>query len=190
LIKSYINVKVKIFDNYTIGENHLGKAVFAARDYKKGSVILMFEGPIVSKKDLPKDLTNSNDRYVQISPTKYMGPSGTTDDLINHSCDPNAGLNFTDFGILLVAIKPISKGEEITWDYSTTIYRDAWRMECDCRTQKCRKVINSFIHLPHDLKKQYLELGILPPYIVKAFEKELSLNKDGSVVYNNRHATA
>jgi hypothetical protein len=181
-------MKVKIFDNYTIGENHLGKAVYAARDYKKGGVIIMFEGPVVSKKDLPKDLTQSNDRFVQISPTKYMGPSNTTDDLINHSCDPNAGLAFTDFGILLVAIRPIKKGEEITWDYSTTIYRDSWNMKCDCRTKKCRKVINSVMHLPLSLKKRYLKLGILPPYIVRALEKEFTLNSALSLSYNNKHA--
>ena len=181
-------MKVKIFDNYTVGENHLGKAVYAARDYKKGGVIVMFEGPIVYKKDLPKDLTGRNDRYVQISLTKFIGPSNTIDDYINHSCNPNAGLAFTDFGILLVAIRPIKKGEEITWDYSTTIYKHHWQMKCDCRTKKCRGTVKDFMSLPLSLKNKYLKLDVLPPYIVKALHKELLLNNSSSMVYNRMHA--
>lgn len=184
-------MKVKIFDNYTVGENHLGKAVYAARDYKKGGVIVMFEGEIISRKDLPKDLsghlTGQNDRYTQISPTKYMGPSNAIDDYINHSCDPNAGLAFADFGVLMVAIKPIKKGEEITWDYSTTI-NDSWTMKCDCRTKKCRKIIGKFSKLPLTLRKKYLKLDILPPHIAKTLRKELTLNNATGMVYNKRHA--
>ena len=177
-------MKLKVFDNYTVGENHLGKAVHAARDYKKGGAIVMFEGPLISKNELPKDMTGTNDRYIQISPTKFMGPSHTIDDYINHSCDPNAGLRFTDFGIILVAIRSISKGEEITWDYSTTIYRHKWKMKCDCRSNKCRGIIGEFKTLPISVKKRYLKLKILPPYIVKTFYKELLLKDSLSMVYN------
>ncbi|MBX4199254.1 SET domain-containing protein [Candidatus Parcubacteria bacterium] len=160
-------MKVRIFDNYTVGQNHYGKAVFAARNYKKGDAIVMFSGPIVDRKNVPKNLFGQNDRYVQISPTKFMGPSNTTDDLINHSCDPNAGLKFTDFGVMLVAIKTIKAGDEITWDYSTTLYRNKWTMQCLCNSKKCRKTIKEFKFLPEPLRTRYLKLGILPPYAIK-----------------------
>jgi hypothetical protein len=159
------SVKVKIFDNYIVGDNHFGKAVFAARRYKKGDAILMFEGPLVHRDDVPANLHNQDDRYVQISPTHFMGPSDTTDDLVNHSCDPNAGLKFTDFGIMLVAIKPIKKGDEITWDYSTTMHNSEWEMECLCKSKKCRRLIKDFHTLPLKEKKRYLKLGVLPPYL-------------------------
>ncbi len=160
-------MELKIFDNYTLGKNHLGKAVFAARNYKKDDVIVKFDGPIVHKNEVPKNLFKQNDRYMQISPTKFLGPSNTTDDFINHSCNPNAGLMFYDFGILLVAIRPIKKGEEITWDYSTTLYKNPWTMACLCRSKNCRKVIKEFKYLPEKTKKKYLRLQVLPDYIVK-----------------------
>lgn len=158
------SVKIKILDNYTVGKNHYGKAVFAAKNYKKDDVIVVFEGPIVGKKDLPKNLHGKRDRYVQVGLGEYMGPSRTTDDYINHSCDPNSGLKFTDFGILLIAIKAIKVGEEITWDYSTTMHDDNWTMDCLCGSKKCRKVIKEFRNLPTPLKKKYKKLGILPKY--------------------------
>lgn len=164
-------MELKIFDNYTLGKNHLGKAVFAARNYKKDDVIVKFDGPIVHKSKVPENLFKQNDRYMQISPTKFLGPSNTTDDYINHSCNPNAGLMFYDFGILLVAIKPIKKGEEITWDYSTTLYKNPWTMECLCDSKNCRKVVKEFKFLPETVKKKYLRLQILPNYIVKYMKR-------------------
>jgi len=53
-----------------------------------------------------------------------MGPSGGVDDFFNHSCDPNAGLQIDGQKVWLVAIKNITQGEEITWDYSTTMDED------------------------------------------------------------------
>lgn len=157
-------MKVKIFDNYTVGKNHHGKAVFAAKNYKKDDVILVFEGPIVSKSELPKNLHGKMDRFVQIGINQYMGPSRTTDDYVNHSCDPNSGLKFTDFGLLLIAIKPIKIGEEIAWDYSTTMHEDNWQMDCLCGSKKCRGVVKEFKHLPVSTKRRYKRLGILPKY--------------------------
>ncbi|MEK7176740.1 MAG: SET domain-containing methyltransferase [Patescibacteria group bacterium] len=178
-------MKVVVFDNYIVGKNHLGKAVFAARNYKKDGVILMFKGPVVSKKDVPKDLFKHKDRFVQIGPNKFLGPSNTTDDYINHSCDPNAGLAFYDFGILLVALRPIKKGEEITWDYSTTLHKNPWTMNCMCYSKHCRKIVREFKFLPIAVKNRYLKLRILPPYIVKSMKNSVH-NVSKKQVYNKR----
>lgn len=158
-------MQVKIIDKYIVGKNHYGRAVFAARNYKKEDIVVVFEGPIVDKSKLPKNLHGRNDRYVQIGINEYMGPSKTTDDLINHSCDPNTGLRFTDSGILLIAIKTIKKGDEITWDYSTTMHKSDWQMNCLCKSKKCRGVIREFKYLPTELKIKYKKLNVLPPYL-------------------------
>lgn len=163
---------IKVLGNLAVGKNHLGKAVFAGKAFKCGDVVMKFSGPILSKNDVPKKYKGENDRYMQIDIDTYLGPSGDFDDLINHSCDPNTGLKFMDFGILLVAIKNIKKGDEITWDYSTTLFDNQWKMKCDCRSKKCRKIVDDFTLLDNHIQKKYKKIGIIPPYISKYMESE------------------
>lgn len=63
-----------------------------------------------------------------------------------------------------MAIKDIEKGEEITWDYSTTMDEDIWEMDCNCGSKKCRKRIRDFKYLPKEIKERYVKLGIVPDY--------------------------
>lgn len=99
-----------------------------------------------------------------------MGPSGDTDDFFNHSCAPNAGLKI-DGKVFLIAIQNIANGDEITWDYSTTMDADDWEMDCNCGSKNCRGRIRDFKYIPQDTQKRYLDLGIVPEYISKNFRK-------------------
>ncbi len=158
-------VRVHVLSNFATGQTHLGQAVFAARQFQKGDVVTQFTGPLIHKSKLPKKYQGTRDRYVQIGPEHFLGPSGDIDDLINHSCDPNTGLSFTTFGIILVAIKDIDIGKEITWDYSTTLFENSWKMRCDCREVGCRKIITDFTLLDEKVQRKYLKLNVIPPYI-------------------------
>ena len=158
-------MRIKVLSNFVLGKNHLGRAVFAAKNFKKGDVICKFEGKMVSIDNVPKKLEHELDRYVQVEVDKFMGPSGYIDDYINHSCGPNSGLKFTKAGILLTAIRNIKTGDEIHWDYSTTLFNNEWKMVCDCRTKKCRKIIGDFTLLDPKVQKNYYDLDIVPPYI-------------------------
>lgn len=165
-------MRVRVLNNFAIGQTHLGRAIFAARPFKINDVITQFTGPRLHESKVPKRYTGKNDRYIQISPDEYLGPSGEVDDLINHSCNPNAGLKFTESGILLVAIKNIKVGDEITWDYSTTLFENTWQMRCDCQKPNCRKVIRDFVLLEKKLQEKYRRLGIIPPYIKEYMDSE------------------
>lgn len=150
---------------FSIGENHLGKAVYAATPFAKDSPIIEFKGPRLHKSRLPTSFSGNADRYVQIDAEHYMGASGGVDDLINHSCSPNAGLRFDKDGVVLHAIRDIEPGEEITWDYSTTLFESGWHMECQCRSADCRGVISDFAELAVDIRNRYRLLGMIPPYL-------------------------
>ena len=157
--------------NILIVENSkYGKAVFANIDIPKGTVLIEFKGDRFNYDEIPDITSPDDDRFVQIDEKMYMGPSGDLDDLINHSCDPNAGLKFSD-KIILTAIRNIMKGEEITWDYSTTMDEDFWEMDCACESKKCRKKIRDFKHLPTETQKFYIDQGIVPDYIIRKLEK-------------------
>lgn len=165
-------MKALILNNFAVGDTHLGKSVFAAREFKKNDVITQFTGPILEKKRLPRQYEGERDRFVQIGVEEFMGPSGEIDDLINHSCEPNAGLKFGESGPLLVALEKIEVGEEITWDYSTTMYKNTWRMICGCRKPSCRKVIGDFTLLPASLQRRYLRLNVIPNYLKDYLSRE------------------
>ncbi|MDB5695464.1 MAG: protein-lysine N-methyltransferase [Sphingomonas bacterium] len=150
---------------FAVGESHLGKAVFAARPFADGETLLRFSGRRV--RGTPPEATGRQDRYVQIGPDEYLGPSGRVDDLINHSCDPNAGLRFGAGGVFLVALRPIAAGEEVSWDYSTTLKDSDWRMPCDCRAATCRGLIGNFDTIPSARQAWFVERELVAPYLLE-----------------------
>ncbi len=115
-----------------------GKGVFAARDFKKGEVIIRWSScsRIISKKKLAK-LPKSKKKFVShyqrgkyvlfSSPGKY----------VNHSCNSNTkAKNDCD-----VAIRAIKKGEEITADY--ILEKVPVSMKCKCGSKNCKRIIKS-----------------------------------------------
>jgi hypothetical protein len=150
---------------FAVGETHLGKAVFAAQGFAEGDTIVRFSGRTVPASRLPRGLSGAADRFLQIARDRYMGPSGRIDDLINHSCSPNAGLRFTDGGVFLTALRGIAPGEEIAWDYSTTLADRDWSMDCACGSTQCRGVVRAFALLPADVQARYRALHVVAPYL-------------------------
>jgi hypothetical protein len=67
---------------------------------------------------------------------------------------------------MLIALRPIETGEEIRFDYSTTMSADHWTMECRCGQPTCRRVILDFHHLPPIMQNRYLQLGVVQRFIV------------------------
>lgn len=157
-------------DAIEVRENHLGKAVFAAQPFEPGALIMTFGGKPTPGAQIPKTYLGAADRYMQIDHDLYLGPSGRADDYVNHSCNPNAGIRFASYGVFLVALRPIAAGEEITWDYSTTMHQNDWVMRCDCRDQACRGYVGQFLSLTKERRTHYLSAGVVAPYIVKWIE--------------------
>ena len=93
-----------------INDCSFGLGVFAVRDIKKDEKIFNFTGPIISK-DVAKQRPSGNP--LQISQDQYIDLEKPYV-LVNHSCEPNAGIiNDTT----LIAIRDIQKDEEIFYDY-------------------------------------------------------------------------
>jgi SET domain-containing protein len=154
-----------------LGESNLGKAVFANTDFKQGEEIIEFKGKLFTYEELPVPYDDVEDHYVQIDKNLYMGPSGKIDDFLNHSCNPNSGIKIKGKRVILMAIKDVKKGEEITWDYSTTMDEDDWELNCMCKCKNCRKRIRDFRYLPKDIQQKYIELGIVPKYILENLKR-------------------
>lgn len=150
---------------FAVGENHLGKAVYASVRFAEGAELMRFTGRRFHTDEIPSLMRGNDDRFVQVTPDHYMGPSGQLDDLVNHSCDPNAGLRFTEDGVILVAIRDIASGDEVTWDYSTTLAQSNWHMICQCRAANCRRVIGNFDTLDAEAQEFFRARNLVAPYL-------------------------
>jgi uncharacterized protein len=143
-----------------------GKGVFAKKRFGKGEWILNFRGKIYRSHDKPRGLNSQHNHYLQIGEDLFLGPSRSADNFVNHSCHPNAGIKILAKAIQLIAIKNIRVGEEIRFDYSTTMFQDEWEMKCHCDARGCRKVIREFWRLDKRIRDKYIRLRIIPEYVL------------------------
>ena len=118
-----------------------GTGIFAKIDIPQGTLVLTFTGRSTSRQT----------RYtVQVGPSEHINPGARTWKFANHSCDPSCGVK----GRSLVALRDISAGEEITFDYAMTEYRMKG-FECRCGAERCRNHITGFKDLPPEFQKRY-----------------------------------
>lgn len=144
-----------------VGTSHLGRGVFAVRSIDAGQVIFRIKGSLIT---LAETIAKGSKSFypVQVAPNLYVDVVSPAC-FLNHSCEPNAGFHKS---IFLVAIRPIQKGEEIVFDYSTTMSGDPEVMACLCAQPTCRERIGNFEDLPPALHRHYLALDIVQPFIV------------------------
>lgn len=162
---SYLTMKV----------TNKGKSVFANRHFEANSFIIEFRGKVYTMDEYKKRLVPCNNHFLQISDDLFLGPTRTPDNYINHSCNPNTGIRIMGNSVLLFAIKNIHKGEEITFDYSTTMAEDYWEMDCRCGSKYCRGKVRDFKHLPRETQERYISLGIVPDFVLRHSGRSLQL---------------
>ena len=149
--------------NFLITKNSKGYAVFAKRNYKKGETVWVLSGDKMTSKSVEvlqaKYLRGIIDP-LQVGPQEYIlldSPSI----YFNHSCAPNAGVRYKS---TLAALRDIKKGDEITYDYSTTIDET---FECKCGSKQCRGGIFDFLAIPKRIQRYYFVNRAIPDFIIK-----------------------
>ncbi|MBA4318325.1 MAG: SET domain-containing protein-lysine N-methyltransferase [Flavobacterium sp.] len=169
---SWVNSNLKKGKSTTKG----GRGVFAKNKIKKGEILVVYGGYVMTIKEfetLPEELKEFS---YHISDDLLFGPIRKEDvgmgEYFNHSCHPNAG--FRDV-ITLVAIKNISKDEEVTFDYATCMTSEILKIECGCGKKNCRKKITGNDWKKPELHKKYE--GYFQPYIQKKIDKIKKLKK-------------
>lgn len=150
-----------------VGPSPLGSGLFAGRDFATGELIVSMHGPRYDRDD-PIHAEPYSANLLQTGQRTYilLDPPGV---FANHSCDPNAGIVQNR---RLVAIRTIACGEEIRFDYSTTMDEDLWTMECRCGSPQCRGMVTDFKRLPPDVRARYLSLGIVQGFITRKYGRE------------------
>jgi hypothetical protein len=83
---------------------------------------------------------------------------GYPDHCANHSCDPNAWVQYLGTRCFFVARREIQVGEEITCDYSINLTGgSSW--PCRCSATRCRgTVVGDYFSLPPAIQREYRPL--------------------------------
>jgi len=149
--------KTKAFDNPKVElKNHdkFGKGVFAKEKIVKGEIVAVCDGKIYTAKKaslLPNDAPQKiREHVIQFAKDKYRH-SNSIVRYINHSCNPNCGIKEK---FVIVAMRDIEKGEELTWDYDMSENSD-WIMKCNCGSKDCRKILRGYRYLPEYMRIKY-----------------------------------
>lgn len=128
--------------------------VCVTRPFSTGEFVMNFDG---TRRELHEisDFTH----YLQISPTTFLSPTGSYDDYVNHSCDPNCCLYFDGDQVVLRALRDIAVGEQLSFDYGTIMFSEPTTFECGCGSVNCRQFIGNYFTMPVELQEKYKALG-------------------------------
>ena len=77
---------------------------------------------------------------------------------LNHACCPNLGFMHGD--LTLWSLRPIRPGDELTWDYSTSIDEAGWHIECACGHAGCRGRVEAFHALPPRQRRRLAAISL------------------------------
>ena len=123
---------------------------YTTASIRKGTHIVEYTGPRITKEEA--------DGKYQDSPTTYLFGVGKGDTVIdghgtamfiNHSCDPNCETEEIDGRVWIIAIRRITAGEELTYDYY--LYDgDEDEAACNCGSKNCRKSMYS----PEEIRRR------------------------------------
>ena len=142
-----------------------GNGSFAKTNIPKGELITEFLGERFTRDEIHKRIIEGMERLddpLQIGDDLFIDIDNNAL-FINHSCDPNSGIKGEN---QLYAIRNIEKGEEITFDYSTTVGKNIdWIMDCKCGSNNCRGKIGNIMSVPKERIEYYKKAGVLQDFI-------------------------
>ena len=127
-----------------------GNGVFAVQDLAEGETLIEYKGEVISWKEAlrrhPHDPAQPNHTfYFHIDDGRVIdgNVNGNAARWINHSCEPNCEADEVDGRVYIKALRNISAGEELNYDYGLIIdepYTPKLLSEfpCWCGSEQCR----------------------------------------------------
>jgi len=166
---SYLSPKLEVRAWH--GQNrgwHGQHGVFAVEPVRAGELISVWSGVVVNAEQLAQ-LPDENRRHtIQVEDHLFFASILPDEpaDYINHSCNPNAGL---DGQLTLVALRNIKPGEEISFDYSTADSTPYDEFDCKCGARTCRGHVTGNDWRRPELWRRYK--GHFMPYLQRKIDR-------------------
>lgn len=144
-LKKFLNIKNKLperqYKKLKVKKGLAELGLFADEKIKKGELLIEYVGKILTDKEIENLADNKYIFSVKKDFNLDGSPKWNIARYANHSCEPNAESEIKNKKVFLRAIKNISKGEEITFDYGEEYVKEFLLDKCKCGTEK---------HLYHD----------------------------------------
>jgi uncharacterized protein len=139
-----------------------GEGVFATGSLQLSETVLVGR--------IDRELDHNHPHASQIGEDRFVLHGGLIPK-VNHSCEPNCGIRPNASGAHnLVARKPITPGEEITFDYAMRNYSvEYFPDHCRFGSCHCRDHITGWKDLPAQRKVDYH--GFVAPYLISTDKK-------------------
>ncbi len=106
--------------------NPTGEALYATRPYEPGETVLSF--PEVSWRSMRERCTVEHPDGRHLFHPVLAKTA--------HSCEPNTAVSFT--AMALLAVRPIARGDVVSFDYATTETAFSVPFDCLCGASRCR----------------------------------------------------
>ena len=111
--------------------------VFSTKPIRKGTLILEYDGPHLSKQEADVLYDDRNDTYLfGVGDGTRVIDGHSMAMFVNHSCDPNCETVEEDERVWIQAMRDIAPGEELTYDYY--LYDGDDEAPCYCGAETCR----------------------------------------------------
>jgi uncharacterized protein len=182
---------------YRIGRSRTGLGLFATQPIKKGTKIVRYFGPLLDCKKKKDDAVEN--KYLFELNGRWTIDGSVRENVaryINHACKPNAESDVRPRKrkVFIRAIKNISPGEEINYDYGTDYFK-AYLKPIGCKCAACEKKRKKKraearaerLHLKAKAEKKALKKA--EKQAAKAEEKQHRLNgaQANGVKLNGKH---
>jgi len=133
-----------------------GRGLFARDAIARGEIVAVKGGHVLTRArwaDLEPTLGAAE---IQIAEDLFIAPvrPGHRDGAMlftNHSCDPNLAIQGQ---IVLVAMRDIAAGEELTIDWATTD-DGSYTLDCRCGSPRCRGTVTGKDWMKPELQARY-----------------------------------
>ena len=123
--------------SFRIGRSATGLGLFATKPIKRGAYIATYRGRRISTEEADRREARGARYMFEINSAWTIdgSPRWNVARYINHSCRPNAKPVGRKGGIVIVALRRIAPGEEITYDYGKEYFEyflEEGGCRCDC----------------------------------------------------------
>lgn len=141
-----------------------GWGSYVVEPIEAGETVAAFGGHIVPLAVLQTFSDDRQGRSIQVDTDLYLVSGDTPDagDMLNHSCEPNCGLLGQ---MLVVAMRDIEPGEELSFDYAMCDASDYDEFRCLCGEPTCREIVTGSDWRDPVLQAKYA--GWFSPYLAR-----------------------
>ena len=114
----------------------------AKQPIRAGEVVFHLTGRIMSR---PSKYS------IQLGERRHLLTENSHWQFMNHGCEPNVRIDVDK--LLMIAIRDIAPGEELTFNYNTTEWDMASPFDCLCSSNNCTGSIRGFRYLTPSQRK-------------------------------------